>query len=139
MLDLEVAKGKAEKLIASIGYDYDPTKESALLDFSASAEEQRLLNDTWQEELPSELLFVLSYRIAGNFLSTKYAIGSKFNADEETFDNLDTLQNVKEVSEGDTKVVKFDETSISERIRKLIRDWLEYGKRDIARFRRLRV
>ena len=105
-----------------------------MLDFCASAEEQRLLNDTWLDELPSGLSFVLSYRIAGNFLSMKYAVGSKFDTDS---DNLDTLEGVKEIREGDTTVTKFDETSISERIRKLIRDWQEYGKRDIARYRRL--
>ena len=134
MFDIEVAKGKAEKLIKSIGYAYDETSESALLDFCANAEEQRLLNDTWQDELPSGLSYVLAYRTAGNFLSMKYAVGSKFDTDGA---NLDTLEGVKEIREGDTTVTKFDETSISERIRRLIRDWQEYGKRDIARYRRL--
>ena len=60
MLDIEVAKGKAEKLIKSIGYAYDETSESALLDFCANAEEQRLLNDTWQDKLPSGLSYVLA-------------------------------------------------------------------------------
>ena len=99
---------------------YDAISDINIIEYMIDAETQHILNDINQKELPSELQYVLVYRVIGSYITTNK--NKLIEADGEM---------------GDTEV-QFKGTDKASRLQELATALSGYGRGDLACFRRLR-
>lgn len=105
---------------------YDAISDINIIEYMIVAETQHILNDINQKELPSELQYVLVYRVIGSYITTNK--NKLIEADGEM---------ASSIKMGDTEV-QFKGTDKASRLQELATALSGYGRGDLACFRRLR-
>lgn len=116
-----------------IGYSAVSDEEKTLIEYMKDVTEREILNQCNITEVPEELDMVVINRTCGAFLEAKSAVGTL-----ATTLNIDMV--AKKIVEGDTTVefATSDSLTPQKALNNFIRNLKEYGKRDVAAFRKMR-
>lgn len=123
-------------LIKTFGYtQFNESAEIPLTDLLFNKTIQSILNYCNITRFPKELDYVAAQRLAGEYLFTKYSIGSK---GDSVNDGTADGSAYKKITEGDTTVEKFgsnESNDINTKQKTAIDKMRDYGLGEVARFK----